>query len=40
MAELILLGAALFSTTATVFYLNKQRFVVLPARASRRKRRR
>jgi hypothetical protein len=40
MTELILLGGAMISTAATVFYLNKQRFVVLPARASRRKRRR
>jgi hypothetical protein len=37
MIEFILLGSALLSTAATVFFLNKHQTAVLPARAGARK---
>ena len=40
MTELILLGAALFSTVVSAFILNRRRFALLPAGAVGRKRRR
>lgn len=40
MTELILLGAALFSTVVSAFILNRRRCALLPAGAVGRKRRR
>jgi hypothetical protein len=37
MLELILLGAAMASTAATGFFLNRRRFATLPVRAGGRK---